>query len=121
MKNWLQQKSQNAQNMLTGKVPGVRVIQKTSEPGEFTNQFDIRGFGSPLIVVDGIPRGDLQRMDPNEIESISVLKDASAAIYGVRAANGVVLVTTKKERKINRKLNTTCIMVFRLLPKCLSQ
>ena len=89
-------KSQNAQNMLTGKVPGVRVIQKTSEPGEFTNQFDIRGFGSPLIVVDGIPRGDLQRMDPNEIESISVLKDASAAIYGVRAANGVVLVTTKK-------------------------
>ena len=73
-------KSQNAQNMLTGKVPGVRVIQKTSEPGEFTNQFDIRGFGSPLIVVDGVPRGNLQRMDPNEIESISVLKDASAAI-----------------------------------------
>ena len=97
-------KSQNAQNMLTGKVPGVRVIQKTSEPGEFTNQFDIRGFGSPLIVVDGIPRGDLQRMDPNEIESISVLKDASAAIYGVRAANGVVLVTTKKGEKNKPKI-----------------
>ena len=61
-------KSQNAQNMLTGKVPGVRVIQKTSEPGEFTNQFDIRGFGSPLIVVDGVPRGNLQRMGPNEFE-----------------------------------------------------
>lgn len=89
-------KSQNAQNMLTGKVPGVRVVQKTSEPGEFNNQFDIRGFGSPLIVVDGVPRGDMERMDPNEIESMSVLKDASAAIYGVRAANGVVLITTKK-------------------------
>lgn len=89
-------KNQNAQNMLTGKVPGVRVIQKTSEPGEFNNQFDIRGFGSPLIVVDGVPRGDMERMDPNEIESMSVLKDASAAIYGVRAANGVVLITTKK-------------------------
>ena len=55
-------KNQNAQNMLTGKVPGVRVIQKTSEPGEFNNQFDIRGFGTPLIVVDGVPRGDMQRI-----------------------------------------------------------
>lgn len=89
-------KNQNAQNMLTGKVPGVRVIQKTSEPGEFNNQFDIRGFGSPLIVIDGVPRGNMERMDPNEIESITVLKDASAAIYGVRAANGVVLITTKR-------------------------
>ena len=87
-------KNQNAQNMLTGKVPGVRVIQRTSEPGEFNNQFDIRGFGSPLIVIDGVPRSDMERMDPNEIESMTVLKDASAAIYGVRAANGVVLITT---------------------------
>jgi len=98
-------KSQNAQNMLTGKVPGVRVIQKTSEPGEFNNQFDIRGFGSPLVVVDGVPRGDMERMDPNEIESISVLKDASAAIYGVRAANGVVLITTKKGAKNQTKID----------------
>jgi len=92
-------KSQNVQNMLTGKVPGVRVIQKTSEPGTFNNQFDIRGFGSPLVVVDGVPRGEYQRLDPNEIESISVLKDASAAVYGVRAANGVVLITTKRGTK----------------------
>lgn len=98
-------KNQNAQNMLTGKVPGVRVIQKTSEPGEFNNQFDIRGFGTPLIVVDGVPRGDMQRMDPNEIESISVLKDASAAIYGVRAANGVVLITTKRGEKNKTKID----------------
>jgi len=89
-------KNQNVQNMLTGKVPGLRVVQPTSEPGDFSNLFDIRGFGSPLIVVDGVPRGTISRIDPNEIESISVLKDAAAAVYGVRAANGVVLITTKK-------------------------
>lgn len=91
-------KSQDAKNMLTGKVAGVRVTQNTSEPGEFGyGNFDIRGYGgSPLIVVDGVPRGNFERLDPNEIESISVLKDASAAIYGVRGGNGVVLVTTKK-------------------------
>ncbi|TZF85028.1 TonB-dependent receptor [Pedobacter sp. BS3] len=91
-------KNENTVNMLTGKVPGVRVWQKTSEPGAYDNQFDIRGMGSPLIVIDGVPRssGDFSRMDPNEIDNISVLKDASAAIYGVRAANGVILITTKK-------------------------
>ena len=92
-------KNQNVQNMLTGKISGVRVIQKTSEPGDFSNQFDIRGYGSPLIVIDGVPRGNMQKLDPNEIESVTVLKDASAAIYGVRAANGVVLITTKKGEK----------------------
>ncbi|MDR1370159.1 MAG: TonB-dependent receptor [Dysgonamonadaceae bacterium] len=92
-------KSGNVQNMLTGKLPGLRVIQKTSEPGQFTNQFDIRGLGSPLLVVDGVPRGDLPRMDPNDIESVSILKDASAAIYGMRAANGVILITTKRGEK----------------------
>lgn len=91
-------KSQDAKNMLTGKIPGVRVTQNTSEPGEFGyGNFDIRGYGgSPLIVVDGVPRGNLERIDPNEIESISVLKDASAAVYGARGGNGVILVTTKK-------------------------
>lgn len=89
-------KTQNVQNMLTGKIPGLRVVQRTSEPGVFTNQFDIRGFGNPLIIIDGVPRDNITRLDPNEIESISVLKDAAAAVYGVRAANGVVLVTTKK-------------------------
>ena len=89
-------KTQNLQNTLTGKIPGLRVVQRTSEPGTFDNRFDIRGFGNALIVVDGVPRGNLERIDPNDVESISVLKDAAAAIYGVRAANGVVLVTTKK-------------------------
>jgi TonB-linked SusC/RagA family outer membrane protein len=97
-------KNLNIQNMLTGKLPGLRVIQKTAEPGQFTNQFDIRGLGSPLLVVDGVPRGDMPRMDPNDIESVSILKDAAAAIYGVRAANGVVLITTKNGEKGKAKI-----------------
>lgn len=97
-------KNENAQNMLAGKISGVRVTQKTSEPGAFNNNFDIRGMGNPLIIIDGIQRtnDDFQRLDPNDIDNISVLKDASAAIYGLRAANGVVLVTTK--RGTNNKL-----------------
>ncbi len=91
-------KNENPQNMLTGKVAGVRVWQKSSEPGSYNDNFDIRGMGSPLVVIDGVPRevADFQRLNTNDIEDISVLKDASAAIYGVRGANGVVLVSTKK-------------------------
>ena len=83
--------------MLSGKIPGVRISQKSSQPGEFDTSIDIRGMGDPLIVVDGIPRDKayFSRMDANEIESVSVLKDASAAIYGIRAANGVILVTSR--------------------------
>lgn len=90
-------KNENVVNMLSGKIPGVRITQKSSQPGEFDNSIDIRGLGEPLIVVDGIPRDKayFSRMDANEIESVSVLKDASASIYGIRAANGVILVTTK--------------------------
>ncbi|MBN1925270.1 MAG: TonB-dependent receptor, partial [Prolixibacteraceae bacterium] len=102
-------KNENAQNMLAGKISGVRVTQKTAEPGSFNNNFDIRAMGSPLIIIDGIPRtnDDFQRLDPNDIENMSVLKDASAAIYGVRAANGVVLVNTKKGTKNKLELNYT--------------
>lgn len=98
-------KTQNVQNMLTGKLPGVRIVQRTSEPGNFDMSFDLRGYGSPMIVIDGIPSDNLGLLDPNDIESISVLKDASAAIYGVRAANGVVLVTTKKGKGAKDKFN----------------
>lgn len=94
----LKTKNENPQNMLTGRVAGVRVWQKSSEPGTFNNAFDIRGLGAPLVVIDGVPRTmeEFQRLNPSDIDDISVLKDAAAAIYGVRAANGVVLVTTKK-------------------------
>ena len=92
-------KSDNVQNMLTGKIAGVKISQNTSEPGTFTNDFQIRGMGAPLVIVDGVPRDNFVKLDANEIESISILKDAAAAIYGVRAANGVVLITTKKGSK----------------------
>lgn len=92
-------KNENIQNMLTGKVAGLRVIQNTAEPGSFDNSINIRGLGSPLVVVDGVPRDNITRLDPNDIESVSVLKDASAAVYGVRSANGVILVTTKRGKK----------------------
>lgn len=97
-------KNENIQNMLSGKLPGVRVVQKSAEPGSFNNTFDIRGLGDALIVIDGVPRDNMTRLDPNDIESLSVLKDASAAIYGVRAANGVVLITTKKGKSGNAEL-----------------
>lgn len=97
----LRTKNENPQNMLTGKITGVRVWQKSSEPGSYGANFDIRGMGSPLVIIDGIPRSveDFQRINPSDIDDISVLKDASAAIYGVRSANGVVLVTTKKGKE----------------------
>ena len=84
---------------LSGKVSGLNIRQNSGDPGTFDNSINIRGFGAPLYVIDGIVRGgsaDFQRLNADDIESISVLKDASAAIYGLNAANGVIIVTTKK-------------------------
>lgn len=94
----LKVKTENPQNMLTGRVAGVRVWQTSSEPGTYSANMDIRGLGSPLVVIDGVPRtvSDFQRLNPEDIENVSVLKDASAAIYGVRGANGVILISTKQ-------------------------
>lgn len=90
-------------NSLAGRLPGLVVIQQSGEPGYDGASVSIRGTNtlgnsSPLIVIDGIPDrdGGLGRLSPQDIESISVLKDASAAIYGARAANGAILVTTKR-------------------------
>jgi TonB-dependent SusC/RagA subfamily outer membrane receptor len=90
-------------NSLAGRLPGLVVIQQSGEPGYDGATISIRGTNtlgnsSPLIVIDGIPDrdGGLGRLNPRDIESISVLKDASAAIYGARAANGAILVTTKR-------------------------
>ena len=90
-------------NTLTGRVAGVIAVDRSGEPGSGGSQLFIRGQStlgdnSPLIVVDGIPSllGGLDKINPNDIESISVLKDASASIYGSRAANGVILVITKR-------------------------
>ena len=83
-------------NNLSGKLAGLRVVTLGSEPGTYNNSISIRGWGSMLVVIDGIPRSDFQRLDPSSIDNISILKDASAAVYGVRAANGVMLITTKQ-------------------------
>ena len=84
---------------LAGKVAGLQIRQENGEPGSFATSINIRGFGNPLYVVDGIPQVSgnniFQRLDPNDIESISVIKDALGAVYGRRGANGVVIVTTK--------------------------
>lgn len=94
-------KNENPQNMLAGRIAGVRVWQKSAEPGSYSGNFDIRGMGGPLVIIDGVPRSieDFQRLNPNDIDDVSVLKDASASIYGVRSANGVMLVTTRKGRE----------------------
>ncbi|WP_299581079.1 TonB-dependent receptor [uncultured Sunxiuqinia sp.] len=95
-------------NAISGRMPGSVVIQQSGEPGQNSAKILVRGrttlgddnddpsITAPLVVVDGIPGRSLGDIDPVDIESISVLKDASAAIYGATAANGVILVTTKK-------------------------
>jgi TonB-linked SusC/RagA family outer membrane protein len=82
---------------LAGKLPGVTFRMPDGRPGASAN-IQIRNMGNPLYVIDGIQQdaGQFNNLAPNDIESITVLKDASAAIYGVRAANGVVVVTTKR-------------------------
>lgn len=102
-------KNENVANMLTGKLPGVRVVQKSSAPGAYDTKIDIRGMGNPLFVIDGIPRDQeyFSRMSAEEIESVSVLKDGTAAIYGLRAANGVILVTTKSGTAQGGKVDIT--------------
>lgn len=83
---------------LQGKVSGLQIRQNSGQPGSFDATISIRGFGSPLYVIDGIQsdKSEFQRLTANDIESISVLKDGSAAIYGLNAGNGVILVTTKR-------------------------
>ena len=92
-------------NMLTGQMSGVTITQESGNPGQDAGTIRIRGVGSfgatpsPLVLVDGLP-GSLSDLTPADIDNISVLKDASsAAIYGSRAANGVILVTTKKGKE----------------------
>ncbi|GAB2542144.1 TonB-dependent receptor [Spirosoma aerophilum] len=93
----------NLSNSIAGRMPGVIATNASGEPGYDGAAIKIRGSNTlgnndALIVIDGVPAraGGIDRLNPNDIESISVLKDASAAIYGSRAANGVILVTTKR-------------------------
>lgn len=95
----------NMANSLTGQLPGIVTVNQSGEPGFDGALIRIRGESTlndnrPLIVIDGVPdrAGGLDRINPRDVENISVLKDASAAIYGSRAANGVILITTKRGR-----------------------
>lgn len=91
-------KSENLINNIQGKMPGLMIRQKTGEPGTFDNMISIRGGGEPLIVIDGVTREyeEFAQLNSEDIENISILKDASAAIYGMNSANGVIIVTTKQ-------------------------
>lgn len=102
-KDLVQTPQANVSNMLVGKMPGLIATQRSGAPGEDASSLLVRGVSTfsdntaPLVMIDGVERPNFNGVDPNEIESVSILKDASAtAIYGVRGANGVVLITTRK-------------------------
>ena len=114
----LDQPGTSISNMLGGNVPGIIAVTRSGEPGDDFSEFWIRGistFGanaSALVLVDGV-EGNINDLDPSDIESFSVLKDASAtAVYGVRGANGVVVITTKsgKAGKLRINFKTNLIM-----------
>jgi len=113
----LQQPVASVANLMGGRIAGVISLQTSGEPGKNISEFWIRGIGtfganaSALVLIDGL-EGNINSLDPADIESFSVLKDASAtAVYGVRGANGVVLVTTKRGESgklvINGRTNIT--------------
>ncbi len=92
-------------NSLEGLASGLFVRQGSGEPGFSGSSYEVRNFGNALVIVDGAP-ANLDDLDPNEIESISVLKDAAAAsVYGVQGGNGVILVTTRKGKAGKTELN----------------
>lgn len=107
----LKSQAVSVSNSLAGRVPGLIVSQGNSEPGRDDASIYVRGVGTTgnraaLIVVDGVAnRDNISRIDPNDIESITILKDASAAIYGAQAANGVILITTKRGKTGKPSIN----------------
>ncbi len=95
---------------IMGRASGVYVKNTNGQPGETEISFNIRGFGSPLLIIDGMPATseDFKQLDPNDIKNFSVLKDAaSAAVYGARAGNGVILVETKRGNISEAKITYT--------------
>lgn len=98
---------------LAGQLPGLTVMQSSGQPGNDAVNLYLRGVStlndaSPLILIDGIPRSNIDKLDPNEIATISILKDASAtAVFGVRGANGVILITTRRGEVGKSELSVT--------------
>jgi TonB-linked SusC/RagA family outer membrane protein len=89
-----------------GRLPGVVALQRKGEPGRDQADINIRGFGRALIIVDGVEQS-LDQIDMNTVESISILKDAAASIYGSRAAHGVIIVTTKRGKPGKPTINVS--------------
>ena len=108
-----QSSAANLSVALAGQLPGLTVMQSSGQPGSDNVNLYLRGMGtlndaSPLILIDGIPRESIDKLDPNEVESISILKDASAtAVFGVRGANGVIIITTRRGQEGKSELNVT--------------
>ncbi|GHB86654.1 hypothetical protein GCM10007390_47870 [Persicitalea jodogahamensis] len=104
----------NVSNSLVGRLPGLFATQGGGEPGNDASKLRIRGVGTfsgntdPLTMVDGIQIDNINNIDPNEIESVTILKDASStAVYGIRGANGVVIITTKRGKSGPPKISYT--------------
>ncbi|MDR0507573.1 MAG: TonB-dependent receptor [Dysgonamonadaceae bacterium] len=112
-KDLLQSPQANISNALAGRLPGLIAVQRSGQPGKDASTLRIRGIGTfaeknkdrpwdpdpqdPLVMIDGIESSNFNDIDPSEIESLTILKDASAtAVYGVRGANGVILITTRR-------------------------
>ena len=107
-------KTESLVSDIQGKMPGLLIRQKNAEPGSFDNMISIRGYGDPLFVIDGIVRSNegaknFAQLNPDDIESISILKDGSAAIYGMNAANGVIIVTTKQGREQKTRVSYSAL------------
>ena len=123
-------KQANLTSSLQGKVPGLMIRQESGAVGWFDDALSLRGYGAPLVIIDGVARGSRQRqywgwaqdnnsstaalaeLNPEDIESITVLKDASASIYGLGAQNGVILVTTKKGQIGAPSINYSATLTF---------
>ena len=111
--------STSLSSALAGRISGLTSTQSTGgQPGVDDAVLYLRGAGttnvtSPLILIDGVPRDNIRTIDPNEVESISVLKDASAtAVFGVRGANGVILITTRRGQEGKAKLSINATQSF---------
>jgi TonB-linked SusC/RagA family outer membrane protein len=123
----------NIANALTGRLPGLITVQRSGEPGNDGPELFIRGratlnSNAPLITIDGVEKApdvaDLSSLDPNEVESVTILKDASAtALYGVKGANGVIIIKTRRGREGKPRINTgvqTSVQEATRIPKYLN-
>ncbi|MDQ8005332.1 MAG: TonB-dependent receptor [Pedobacter sp.] len=127
-KEILQSPTSNVTNSLIGRTPGLGAVQRSGQPGSNSAVINIRGLATyngsgAIVIVDGIERPDFGDIDPNEIENINILKDASStAIFGIRGANGVIIVTTKSGKEGKPKVSysgNVSLQTYTGIPKTL--